>query len=81
MSRSNWKGFIINSNYKKKNVWFKGTVVLNSMVGLFFFVYTGKIFKRILVTRKMVGYKVGEFVRTRKYGKPKANLKKSRIKK
>jgi ribosomal protein S19 len=44
------------------------------MVGSVFFVHTGKFLKRVSVIRKMVGYKFGEFIRTRKYGKSKVNL-------
>jgi ribosomal protein S19 len=44
------------------------------MVGFTFFVHTGRFLKRIFITRKMVGYKFGEFIRTRKYGKSKIRI-------
>ena len=85
MSRSIWKKPVFNLNclYNKKNiyVWSKNTLILNTMIGLTYFVYSGKQFKRIFVSRKMVGFIFGEFVRTRKFGKPKSIKKTKRLKK
>ena len=74
MSRAVWKGLVINKNCRKKNVWFRTNIILNYMVGFTFFVHTGRFLKRLFITRKMVGYKFGEFIRTRKYGKSKIRI-------
>ena len=85
MSRSIWKKPIFNLNClhskKKIHIWSKNTLILNTMVGLIYFVYSGKQFKRVFVSRKMVGFAFGEFVRTRKFGKPKSIKKIKNLKK
>lgn len=47
--------------------WARGSTILPSFVGLRFEVHMGNGFKRIRVNERMVGFKFGEFARTRKY--------------
>lgn len=72
MSRSKWKGNFINSSLLKKNkkkifVWSRSSTITANLIGQTVFVHTGKIFKRIYVTRAKIGFKFGQFVFTRKY--------------
>lgn len=70
MSRSNKKGFgysIKNLNNKKiKKIWALNCIVLPEYVNKKFSVYIGNRFVPIKVTEDMVGYRLGEFLTTRK---------------
>jgi len=44
----------------------KGFVIYPIFIGYTFSIYNGKTFTNILINEKMVGYKFGEFVFTRK---------------
>ena len=46
----------------------RSTVILQSFVGLYFSVYTGRSYVNFYVDQKMVGYKLGEFSFTRRMG-------------
>jgi ribosomal protein S19 len=46
----------------------RSTVILQSFVGLYFSVYTGKRYYTFLIEQKMVGRKLGEFSFTRRTG-------------
>ena len=78
MSRVKWKGPYVRNKlldniknsiaiYKNgiKTV-YKNFVILPKFVGLTMQVYNGKTFITIKIVDEMVGYKVGEFVLTRK---------------
>lgn len=74
MSRSKWKGIYTNINSKNfknlkktKNTLLisRNSSIIPKFVGLTFEVYTGKNLKKISVTEEMVGYKFGEFAKTR----------------
>lgn len=79
MNRSIWKPnyvnyFLINKILKnKKRVAIRtksrSSTILQSFIGMTFFVYTGNKYIRLTIIRKMVGYKFGEFSFTRKFGK------------
>ncbi|YP_001874794.1 ribosomal protein S19 (mitochondrion) [Hemiselmis andersenii] len=86
MARSLWKGpFIQNlilkkaTNWKKNNlpsyklirIWSRNSVIFPSFVGLNFEVYNGKTYVPLLIKKKMIGAKFGEFVLTRKMVKHK----------
>ena len=79
MNRSKWKGpFIKQELFNQiakleinKNNYFIKTFSKESdsmpvLVGLRFQVYNGKKFKNLKITDEMVGYKIGEFINTRK---------------
>lgn len=98
MNRSIWKPsyvnyFLINKILKNKKrmtirTRSRSSTILQAFIGMTFFVYTGYKYIRLTITRKMVGYKFGEFAFTRKFGKIhekkfgnlRGNLKKSKKK-
>lgn len=84
MTRSLWKGpfvktSILNQIYKKNNggyynfikIWCKNSVIFPCFVGCTFEVYNGKKFILMVVQKNMVGFKLGEFILTRKLTKHK----------
>jgi ribosomal protein S19 len=52
--------------YKHKKLWSKRSVITKNFIGKKIFVYNGKLFKPIIITREMVGFKYGAFILTRK---------------
>ena len=76
MSRSKWKGPFVNNNLlnkvklteNKKEIQTKSrnSTILPVFVGKHFKIHNGKTFHKILITEKMIGYKLGEFSPTRK---------------
>jgi ribosomal protein S19 len=84
MSRSKWKKVFISIKLKKINkekkiiVWSRASVIPEFFINKNVFVYNGKIFKKLLITREKVGFKFGEFIFTKI--KPKLRLKKSKKK-
>jgi ribosomal protein S19 len=62
--RSSWKGYFIKNSEKLDN----SSTLLNTMLKKKVLIYDGKSFKSLLVERKMIGLKVGEFIFTRKIG-------------
>ena len=72
MSRSKWKGFYLNKNliYKELKNEIKTTSrnseIIPKFIDQMFYVYNGKIFTKVLVTKEMIGHKFGEFAFTRK---------------
>ena len=73
MSRSKWKGPFINKSLLKKKfkvkVWSRSSTIPYYLIGFSVFVYSGKEFKKIFITREKIGFKFGEFVSTRKLKK------------
>jgi ribosomal protein S19 len=71
MSKSKWKGPFITSNFLYKNlnkkIWNRNLTVSNSLVEKNIYVYNGKIFKKIFITREKLGFKVGDFCFSRNY--------------
>ena len=76
---SETKGFQVNANdfkklqeeyntllFKKHQVWCRSFVIPKTFVGLSFQVHNGSKFVLLKVTEKIVGYRFGEFVPTRK---------------
>jgi ribosomal protein S19 len=70
MTRSIWKNLFVDKcllKEKKKNkVWSRRSSIPESLIGQKIFVYNGKEFKKIWITREKVGFKLGEFCFTRK---------------
>ena len=77
MTRSIWKGnfihkYLLTSKFnedKKKQIWARNSTIPESLVGEPVFIYNGKIFTKIYITREKVGFKFGEFAPTRKFTK------------
>jgi small subunit ribosomal protein S19 len=75
MSRSNWKGPYVNSEYlknvdllKKKHTILemsRNSEITPKFLGLTFKVHNGKSYTEISITEEMVGHKFGEFSPTR----------------
>jgi len=72
MSRSIWKGSFLDSCFFKSPVqkkvlyiWSRRSSIPESLVGSTVFVYNGKLFKKLRITREKVGFKFGLFVKTR----------------
>jgi small subunit ribosomal protein S19 len=72
MSRSSWKPLYIKNNFlqSSKNLNLKlfdrGQIISKEFLNNTIKIYNGIKFFEILVTEKMLGYKVGEFAPTRK---------------
>lgn len=75
MTRSKWKFNLIKTSLRQKysnqtiKIWKKNESISQFLVGKSVFVYNGKLFKKINITRNRVGYKFGEFINTRKFTK------------
>lgn len=81
MNRSKWKGpyikfCILNEEKANQRVWSRSSTIPNLLVGSILPVYNGCEFKRILITKKRVGFKFGEFSFTRKFRIKKKSTKK-----
>lgn len=74
MSRSKWKSPFVSNKLLKKITKSKieiktksrNSTILPSFLGKSIKIHNGKIFHKILITEKMIGYKLGEFAPTRK---------------
>lgn len=78
MNRSKWKGPYIkkdllkkisknSSTYNNEILTFsRSSFITPKFVGLTLKIHNGKTFLKLLISEKMVGYKLGEFVPTRK---------------
>lgn len=86
MGRARWKGPFIHSKFlknKNKNnmsdlsvfIMSRASVVLSAFVGYKVLIHTGKVFKKVFITREKVGYKFGEFCATRQRCSHKNKLK------
>ena len=79
MSRSIYKGNFFKVNLKKSKKWVKvynkSLVILPEYINHFISVYNGKTFTKLKITNKMVGFKLGEFLYTKKRHIYKKNLK------
>ena len=80
MSRSIWKGPIVDGHLLKKvqkasdssrneviKTWSRRSTILPEFIGLSFAVHNGKKFIPVNVTEDMVGHKLGEFSPTRTF--------------
>lgn len=83
MSRSKWKFKCIPTSLKKfnKKIWDKDLLIQNKLVGHNLSVYNGSEFFPLKINNLKVGYKLGEFIYTRKYVKKESYIKKKKIKK
>lgn len=72
MSRSIWKNLkIVQKSQKYKSntlkIWRRSDIITSSLIGKTVFIYNGKLFKKLLISREKIGYKYGEFSLTRSY--------------
>nr|YP_009688009.1 ribosomal protein S19 [Haslea nusantara]QDX17599.1 ribosomal protein S19 [Haslea nusantara] len=70
MKRSRWKSLYTKPQFLKQkqsdnNKISRNSSVLPKFIGLTFQVYSGKIYKKVIVNKDMVGHKFGEFSQTR----------------
>lgn len=74
MSRSRFKGPLISPSltlkskqkYQENIISNSSYIILPHFIGLTFKLYNGKSYTKIVVKENMVGYKFGEFLKTRK---------------
>ena len=85
MNRATWKKpyvafFLLKKKNLRKNfkVWSRNSTIPSFLINKVVNIHTGKIFRRIFVTRDMIGFKFGEFVYTRTL---KSKIKKKKKKK
>ena len=69
----NWKGINIKkvynitiSDFSVNETFEKYNLVLPKFLNKYIKTYNGKVFNKLLITEYKVGYKAGEFIRTRK---------------
>jgi small subunit ribosomal protein S19 len=70
MKRSKWKGVHYKKpeNYKETSNEMKisrNSSIIPKFIGQTFLIHTGKIFKKVTVTKEMLNHKFGEFSKTR----------------
>ena len=85
MSRSKWKGPFVDlyTLTKKKiypNLWLRSSVIPKEITNTIVCIHNGREFRRVVITKEKVGFKLGEFSFTRKL-RLKKILKKSKLKK
>jgi small subunit ribosomal protein S19 len=85
MTRSIWKGLFLNSSLLRKSfikpklqVWCRNSIIPYFLIGKTVFVYNGKKFIKITVSRESVGFKFGEFSKTRLFNKRKKKVTKKK---
>lgn len=70
MSRSKYKGPFFKVNFLKKKSWIKilnkNLTILPEYNNYSVSIYNGKKFINLLINNKMIGFKFGEFINTRK---------------
>lgn len=84
MSRSKWKFKYIPTSLAKltkRKIWDRDIIIQEKMVGLNPSVYNGQKFFRTRIDSEKVGYKLGEFIYTRKHVKKKDKKNKKSKKK
>ena len=75
------KNLIKNKDSKLIKTWSKNSIILPSMIGYLFQLYTGSRFIPLTITSLLVGHKLGEFVKTRKFPHHKIKNLDNKIKK
>ena len=71
MKRSKWKSLYVKPVFLKQATTSEETKISRNssivpqFLGLTFQVHSGKIFKKVLVNKEMIGHKFGEFSQTR----------------
>lgn len=78
--RSIWKGPFVDTKllnkiiqYKKNKIfktlkiWCKNSSIVPNFIGFTFYIYNGKTFLKLFIRETMIGKKIGEFLKTRKF--------------
>lgn len=66
MSRAKWKGIYVKTNSKNlPNLMSRNSSITPNFIERKYKIHNGKNFKSIIVLKEMVGYKFGEFFKTR----------------
>lgn len=85
MTRSTWKGPFLNNSLLRNSVmtpklqiWCRNSIIPYFLIGKIVFVYNGKKFVKITVSRESVGFKFGEFSKTRLFNKRKKKVAKKK---
>jgi len=89
MARSKWKlkylaPCLLKNQYKKQlknKIWNRSSVVPSFLENKNVFIYTGKLFKKVFITREKIGYKFGEFALTKITPKNTKVINKKKLKK
>jgi ribosomal protein S19 len=68
--RSIWKGFYIGNKIKDNDTFYDRRIIITkSDIGKEVYVYNGKRFLLVKITRRTVGYRLGQFVFTKRLGR------------
>jgi small subunit ribosomal protein S19 len=72
MNRSKWKGpyivpCVLKQEKVNQKVWSRSCTIPNLLIGTIISVHNGREFKRIIISRRRVGFKFGEFSLTRNF--------------
>lgn len=73
MSRSKWK-FPTSVQQKNLNFWNRSIVASQTLLNKRVNIYNGKVFVKTKITKEHFGYKIGEFVFTRKFTSKKSKI-------
>ena len=86
MSRAIWKGLFLQKSIinlykklkkrKKLKVYSRCSSIPNFLINKYTFIYDGKEFRKIFITREKIGFKFGEFSYSRKKNKIKKKERK-----
>lgn len=76
MTRSIWKGFFLDNCLlrisKKKNyfkIWSRRSTITHNLLNKIVYVYNGKNFEKLTIFPSMLGFKLGNFIFTKKRGR------------
>jgi ribosomal protein S19 len=64
---------VMEKRIKKDNLLLRSEVIVPEFIGTEFAVYNGRVYARLFVKKEMVGFKVGEFILTKKNKKYRKN--------
>lgn len=84
MSRSIWKGLFLDKFLLKPNlksglkIWSRRSIITSKFLNKHVFVYNGKTFKKLYITREKLGFKFGAFIMTRQHTKKIKEIKKKK---
>ena len=60
------KKFSLVNNFSYDRTKIRNSTILPNNIGKKFYIHNGKTYNKLSITKEMVGYKFGEFIRTRK---------------
>jgi len=68
-----------NDNESKIKIWSRNSVIPSNFLNKTVWVYTGNIFRKVVITKEKIGFKFGEFSFTRVKKKKKSKIKKKSV--